>query len=627
MPPQIELDAVRADGDMTLMVLGGPYGIDRKGQEFDAETDFGDLPLVPAIYYHGWGQDDGERIGWAQKAERDAAGQWYRVTLDGTKAIARKIYEDAKAGTVRASSDAIAHLVRPMEALKGVGGKIKRWVIGALSLMDSATYEKAINPRAVALPALRAYYQELVTGLESEDSGEAAKAGAVFARRNRERIEAMRKLLDELLTEFPESSPFFEPAQQQPEGSKAMPPDTTTTTPAVETVAAVATPVIPVQPQPDITKIVSEAVSAAVKAQFDEMDRRVTEANRPKWSAPQVSVNVNQSVEAVAVKAYDNYIRHGDTRGYNEWADAAKAEADKVGDETKFTWAVKAALNEGTTSQGGYLVPTQYSNEMIQAINVGSVYRTAGVRQLSMDGTNAFKVPTLTNSTKAILTIEATNYSEVEPTFGEITATPYKYTRLVKYSEEVLADSRFPLDALINADVANAFVLAENDAFTVGTGNSQPQGLSVGITLGITAAATNTVTVDELISTQHALAAQYRTGAKWFMKDSTLALVRKFREYGTTGAYLYQPAISAGAPSTLLGDPIVIVPDMPAATTGLTAIVYGNPQWFWIFDWGPMYVQRLVELYAQTGQIGLRYYKRFDSHVMLAAGFTGLKIA
>src|SRR4030095_6713539 len=96
--------SVKAQGDLTLRVLGGPYGVDKQGQEFTADTDFGDLPLVPVIFYHGWGSDDGERIGWAQKAERDNAGQWYTVTLDAAKAQAKKIYSDAQPGLVRASS-------------------------------------------------------------------------------------------------------------------------------------------------------------------------------------------------------------------------------------------------------------------------------------------------------------------------------------------------------------------------------------------------------------------------------------------------------------------------------------------------------------------------------------------
>ena len=116
---------------------------------------------------------------------------------------------------VRASSDAIAHLVRPTGIL-GRPGYVSSWPVAALSLMDAKTYETAINPRAIAMPAVRALYESVLTDLENSiDSGDAAtKAGATFARRNRERIKAMKTLLDEMTAEFPteDSIPPDDPA-------------------------------------------------------------------------------------------------------------------------------------------------------------------------------------------------------------------------------------------------------------------------------------------------------------------------------------------------------------------------------------------------------------------------------
>jgi len=595
--PQLDTISVKAAGDTTLDVLGAPYGMDKRGQEFTPQTDFGDLPIIPVIYYHGWGVDDGERIGWAYKAQRDNAGQWYRAELDPANPRTQKLIADARAGKVRASSDAISHLVRPAEALKGLGGKIARWVIGALSLMDSATYEHAINPRAIALPAVRAYYEQLFNGLNEETSGEAeaVKAGAVFARRNRDRIQQMKAMLDELLSEFPvDEANSNDPATQG--GTKAMEPNTTpeVTPPAV-------TP--PVTPPPAAPVDIHAQVEAAVKA---ELDKRLVELNRPKFGAP--AAKADMSVDELAVKAFSQYLRTGKDDLYEEWA-------------------VKAALNEGTTSQGGYLVPTKYSNELVKPLTLGSILRAAGARVIPVDGTNSFKVPTLTNSTKAILTAEATNYNEVEPTVGEVTVTPWKYTKLVKTSEELLADSRIPVEAMVTDDAANAFVLAENDAFTVGAGTTAPQGITVGATQGVTAAGTSAITAEEIIDLYHAVPQQYRDRATWLMKDSTLKLIRKLRENGTTGAFLWQPAISAGQPETILGRPVYTCPDMPAATTGNAAIVFGDLTYYWIFDFGQPFVQRLNELYAATGQIGIRWFRRFDAHVMLATAIQKLVMA
>jgi HK97 family phage major capsid protein len=239
----------------------------------------------------------------------------------------------------------------------------------------------------------------------------------------------------------------------------------------------------------------------------------------------------------------------------------------------------------------------------------------------------SFKVPTLTNSTKAILTAEATTYSEVEPTFGEVSFDPYKYTKLVKASEEVLADSRIPVESMVSRDAGNAFALAENEAFSVGSGSSAPQGAVTGATVGVTTSATNAITVEEVIDLYHALAEQYRPRATWLMKDSTLKIIRKFRDNSTTGAFLWQPSLQAGEPPTLMGRPVYTVPDMAAATTGLKAICFGDLSYFSICDFQGLQVQRMNELYAETGQVGFRWFKRFDSNVMLAVALQVLKIA
>jgi hypothetical protein len=184
--------AIKALDNYTLEVLGLPFGEDRQGQYFDATTNI-DLEAgqaVPAYFYHGFAERAAKsvaRIGKAVYSHADNAGHWFKVQLDAGSDIARRIYEDAKAGLVRASSDSASHLVRPF-GIVGKPGKVTNWPIFALSLMDATTSESS--------------------GDDSPTTGEALKAGATFARRNRDRILAIKQALDELLAEFPvESNP------------------------------------------------------------------------------------------------------------------------------------------------------------------------------------------------------------------------------------------------------------------------------------------------------------------------------------------------------------------------------------------------------------------------------------
>lgn len=603
-------NAVKAlDKNLTLEVLGLPFGEDRQGQVFDANTNIGLQPgdAVPAFFWHGYAERNAgavKSIGRAIYDRVDAAGHWFKVTLDNASDVALKIYEDAKAGLARASSDSSSHLVRPF-GIVGKPGKVTNWPIFAMSLMDSTTSASAVNPRAIAVAAAKALIDESDFEESVEQAGEAAKAGQVFAMRNRERIKALRMLLDEMEQEFPEDERSAAPANADTAAKGNQHMETNIQTPAPDIAPVVAVAVEPKEPQAPSVDL------SAVKAEWmKEVEAKLAEQNRLKFAS--VNVNTGAAVKAEdAAKAYevafDRYVRTGDASGFQNDA-------------------VKAVMNRTTAGQGGYLPPIKYSNDIVLALNEASKLRKAGARIISVEGSASFKVPTLVNSATAILQTESTSYEEVEPTIGEVTFTPYN--RLSLATDELLEDSRIDVfGQILTPDALNAFAQAENTAFTVGTGSSQPQGIMAGGSVGVTAAGTNAITAEEVIDLYHSLTSEYRSTATWVMKDSTLKAIRKMRESGsTTGAFLWQPAISAGEPETIMGRPVVTVSTVEALATGKKVIAFGDLSYFWIADfaYGQAGFKRLDERYAELGQVGFRWSKRFDSHVMLSAAIKTL---
>lgn len=220
--------------ELTLDIVGLPFGTDRQEQLFTPQTniDLAEGDSVPVYYYHGFAERAAKAVSRVGRATYQGVGvldgvegQIFRVTLNPALPLAHRLYADAVKGQVRASSDSMAHLVRPMGIL-GKPGLVTSWPISGMSLMDASTYESAVNPRAIAraatLAATKAYLEEQ----EQDDitSGEAVKAGATFARRNRERLirfyAAMQEalpLLDEMMAEFPsEPQPPTEPEPTVP---------------------------------------------------------------------------------------------------------------------------------------------------------------------------------------------------------------------------------------------------------------------------------------------------------------------------------------------------------------------------------------------------------------------------
>ena len=627
-------DAVKAiDGSLELDVLGMPHGTDREGQSFDAQTDLGGANEIPVVVYHGYdelGAAKVDYIGTAVKSKRDAAGQWFRVSLDAAKAKAQRIYADATKGLVRASSDAIAHLVRPY-GIVGKPGRVSSWPIAALSLMDAETSKRAINPGAIAIPAMKAYLIEL----ENRSGEAAAKAGATFASRNRDRIMQIKQALDDMIAEFNKEEagePAVTPLAKAPavkgfemeteNKGTAMPLAGDATLDWMKDWGRSMAAILEKDKIETRQYLASELGKheTAVKAELDKkLETAVSATQRPTFANVTTTASVRDNSPAAKAQKIED-----ESRAFDYWLRYGQVEPSFA--------AAKAALNETTAGQGGYLVPTKYSNELVTIKYLPSVLRDMGARVIPVDGTNSFKWPALTNTTAAILTSEAAAYDEVEPTFTEITFVPYKYTRVAKASLEAVNDSRVPVGDIVLQDANYAFVQAENPAFTTGTGASQPQGVSIGATLGKTTAAVAAVTADEIIDFYHSLSYQYRSSPTtgFIFSDGVIQAIRKLKD--TANNYLWANAYGVGGltqslPPTLMGKPVFTDNSLPAMATGAKFGVFGDVSYFYIADFGQQQAQRLNELYAANGQVGWLFSKRFDSHVMLGAAINYIKNA
>jgi HK97 family phage major capsid protein len=153
-----------------------------------------------------------------------------------------------------------------------------------------------------------------------------------------------------------------------------------------------------------------------------------------------------------------------------------------------------------------------------------------------------------------------------------------------------------------------------------GTGSSQPGGIVTGSGAGITAALTNAIASDEIISLYHAVNPAYRTDPSfgWVMNDSTLAAVRKLKDGQDNYLWKRPENFVEGAPETLLGKPIVIDLSMPSIATGQKPIVVGPLKKFKIRDVGTVRLKRMEERYGEYDQVGFIAFMRTDSKVLNA---------
>ncbi len=277
----------------------------------------------------------------------------------------------------------------------------------------------------------------------------------------------------------------------------------------------------------------------------------------------------------------------------------------------QITPEVKNALQVGTNSEGGYIVPEEFETALIAKMqDVNPIRQWCNVITTSSDR----NIPIESTLGTASWTAEEAAASESDAAFGQVILSAHKLTTLVKVSEELIEDSFFDLPGYLANNFGSRFALAEEAAFVNGDGSGKPTGIVGGASdSGITFAGAAAITGDELIDVQHGLTRPYRSNAVWLVEDATLKLIRKLKN--SDGDYLWQAGLTAGAPDTLLGRPIYSSTGMPAATTGLKSVVFGDLSGYTIADRSNRTLQRLNELYAVNGQVGFRMFSRTDGKV------------
>ena len=279
--------------------------------------------------------------------------------------------------------------------------------------------------------------------------------------------------------------------------------------------------------------------------------------------------------------------------------------------------SVVNALQEGTDSEGGYLVPDEYERTLVEALEEENVFRQLAkvIRTSSGDR----KIPVVATKGTASWIDEEGAYTESDDSFGQVSIGAYKVDTMIKVSEELLNDSVFDLESYIAKEFARRIGAKEEEAFFTGDGSGKPLGVLAatgGAETGVTAASSTAITVEELMDLFYSLKSPYRKKAVWVLNDSTIKAVRKLKD--STGQYLWQPSLMAGTPDTLLGRPVKTSAYMPVIAAGAKTIAFGDFSYYWIADRQGRSFKRLNELYAANGQVGYLGSQRVDGKLVLS---------
>jgi len=157
---------------------------------------------------------------------------------------------------------------------------------------------------------------------------------------------------------------------------------------------------------------------------------------------------------------------------------ASKGDPQRAAD-----WARKAgcldsvvrALGATDGSAGGFLVPVQFSQDVIEFLRPMSAVRRLNPNVVSMpSGTT--KIPKITTSASYIG--ESVNIPMSQPVFGQVILSFKKLAALVPISNDLIRYSSPSVDSVVRDDVVRAMAQRENQAFLRDTGTENtPRGL------------------------------------------------------------------------------------------------------------------------------------------------------
>jgi HK97 family phage major capsid protein len=302
--------------------------------------------------------------------------------------------------------------------------------------------------------------------------------------------------------------------------------------------------------------------------------------------------------------------------------------------------AKAADVRTSTGASGGFALPKVIADQVYKMIldispirSIARVVQTGTTDYHQVVNRGGLAAEWVGETSTRTLATVTSDYGDVAPTFGELSATP-------EATRHSINDLFFNVEAELVRDGAERFAIAEGIAFISGSGTNQPTGFLTGTPVSTVdasrafgvlqyiatgqAAALAAAPWDNLKDMLYGMKSGYRQNASWVMNSIVLASHAKVKD--TTGQYLLTPAVREGDPDTMLGKRIVVAEDMPSVGANTFPIALGDfTRGYLIADIPGMWMVR--DEITKIGWVRFPMAKRVGGRVLDSAAIKLLKIA
>jgi HK97 family phage major capsid protein len=278
---------------------------------------------------------------------------------------------------------------------------------------------------------------------------------------------------------------------------------------------------------------------------------------------------------------------------------------------------IKNALGVGTTTAGGYTIPPEFRDKIIETMKYYGPMLTEAEVITTTTGAN-LPWPTNNDTTNmgAILA-ENTTISQQDLVFGQASLDAYMYTSLLVLVSWQLLNDRPDIDTFLAKKLGQRLGRILNAHFTTGTGTAQPDGIVTSSTVGVTGTAgdfaASVIKPDSVIDLVESLDPAYgaSTNLKFMGHQGIRKAIRKLKD--SQNRYLWEISLQNGVPDSLLGYPYLVNNDMATPAASSKSLLFGDiEQAYVIRIVQEQQLVRLNERYADSLQTGFFAFERAD---------------
>lgn len=284
------------------------------------------------------------------------------------------------------------------------------------------------------------------------------------------------------------------------------------------------------------------------------------------------------------------------------------------------------ALNEGSNSAGGVLVPEEFAARVIRLVENYGTFAASGVEKVTMSR-DTMIIPKRVTGTTAYFVGEGTAVTESEPSYANVQLVAKKLAVGTRMSTEVVEDALISLADAVATEFATSLAYKIDLCGWTGDSTSSSGGItgvvpkindgtkaaSV-VTSGAGRTGFETLTVADFVNVIGKMPLYARSGAQWYISPSGFASSMARLRYAAGGNTV--ESVGGGVNETFLGFPVNLVHVMDStlgADTGKVKVLFANLGLSSIYARRRDFSVRMYDqVYATTDQLLLQGTMRFD---------------